>query len=78
MSEEMRVEVGAAVVSRDGVRLGEVQDAGEDGVLVGREFGPLVRLPAACFAQAKTGGLLLRFDAADIRDAGRLPAVMGR
>ncbi len=55
------------MVSRDGVKLGEVQEVAESGVLFGREFGPLVRVPAACFARAKSGALRLRFDAADIR-----------
>ncbi len=66
------------MVSRDGVRLGEVQEVGEDGVLFGREFGPFVRVPAACFARAKSGVLRLRFDAADVRVPERRATVTTR
>mgnify|MGYP000921821200 CR=1 FL=1 len=78
MSENTIVSIGAQVVSRDGVQLGEVQDVADSGVLFGREFGPLVRLPAACFALAKSGALRLRLDAADIRVPERRRLVMGR
>ena len=78
MSEDTIVSVGAPVVSRDGVKLGEVQEVAESGILFGREFGPLLRMPAACFALATTGALRLRFDAADIRVPERRHAVMGQ
>lgn len=74
----MIVEVGAAVVSRDGVRLGEVQDVAEEEASCGREFGPFLRVPAACFARARTGALRLRFDAADVRVPERRALVIGR
>ena len=78
MSEEIVVNVGAPVVSRDGVTLGEVQDVAEDGILFGREFGPFLRVPSACFARAKTGVLRLRFDAADVRVPERRAMVVER
>ncbi len=78
MDGERFLQVGVAVVSRDGVQLGEVQEVGANGVLFGREFGPLLRLPAALFARARTGALRLPFDAADIRIAERRHALMGR
>ncbi len=78
MSEETFVLIGVPVVSRDGVKLGEVQEVAENGVLFGREFGPFLRVPAACFARAKTGALRLRFDAADVRVPERRRLVMGR
>lgn len=78
MSEDTIVSVGTPVISRDGVELGEVQEVAESGILFGREFGPLVRIPAACFARAKSGALRLCFDAADIRVPERRHAVMGQ
>lgn len=65
------VSIGAPVVSRDGVRLGEVQNVAEAGILFGRDFGPLTRVSADHFSPVKTGVLLLRLDAADVREPSR-------
>lgn len=65
------VSIGAPVVSRDGVRLGEVQNVAEAGILFGRDFGPLIRVSADHFCPGKTGVLQLRLDAADVREPSR-------
>lgn len=63
--------IGAPVVSRDGVPLGEIHEVSDAGVLIGRELGPLVRLPADRFLRGNSGRVVLRLDAADIREPAR-------
>jgi hypothetical protein len=63
--------VGAPVVSRDGISLGEIHEVSSAGVLIGRELGPLVRLPADRFLRGNSGRVVLRLDAADIREPAR-------
>ncbi|MEO8539650.1 MAG: hypothetical protein ABI577_07910 [bacterium] len=71
MLDKDTIPLGAQVFSRDGVGFGEVQEVTDSAVVIGRDFGPLVRVPFAKFARGHTGRLLMLLDAADLREPGR-------